>query len=39
MKMSTLFTIAVGLLFGVLASLIPARQAARLDVVTALHYE
>jgi len=34
-----LFTIAVGLLFGVLASLIPARQAARLDVVTALHYE
>lgn len=34
-----LFTIAVGLLFGVLASLIPARQAARLDVVRALQYE
>lgn len=34
-----LFTIAVGLLFGVVASLIPARQAARLDVAAALHYE
>ncbi len=34
-----LFTIAVGLLFGVAASLIPARQAAKLDVVAALHYE
>jgi putative ABC transport system permease protein len=34
-----LFTIAVGLLFGVLASLVPARQAARLDIVAALHYE
>jgi putative ABC transport system permease protein len=34
-----LFTIAVGLLFGVLASLLPARHAARLDVVEALHYE
>jgi putative ABC transport system permease protein len=34
-----LVTIAIGLLFGVLASLIPARQAARLNIVTALHYE
>ncbi|MCX7683344.1 MAG: FtsX-like permease family protein, partial [Anaerolineae bacterium] len=34
-----LFTVAVGLLFGVLASLIPARRAARLDVVRALQYE
>ncbi len=34
-----LFTIAVGLLLGVAASLIPARHAARLDVVAALHYE
>jgi putative ABC transport system permease protein len=34
-----LITIAAGLLFGVLASVIPARQAARLDIVTALHYE
>ncbi len=29
----------VGLLFGVAAALIPARQAAKLDIVTALHYE
>ena len=36
---SVLVAIAVGLIFGVLASLIPARQAARLDIVTALHYE
>jgi putative ABC transport system permease protein len=34
-----LFTIAVALLFGVLAALIPARHAARLDIVAALHYE
>ncbi|MHB0976142.1 MAG: ABC transporter permease [Candidatus Aquicultorales bacterium] len=34
-----LLTIAVGLIFGVLGALIPARQAARLDIVTALHYE
>jgi putative ABC transport system permease protein len=34
-----LFTIAVALLFGVVASLIPARQAAKLDIVAALHYE
>lgn len=30
---------AVGLVFGVIAALIPARQAAKLDIVTALHYE
>lgn len=34
-----LVTVAVGLLFGVLGALIPARQAARLDIVTALAYE
>ena len=34
-----LVTIAAGLLFGILAAIIPARQAARLDVVQALHYE
>lgn len=34
-----LLTIAVGLGFGVLAALIPARSAARLDVVEALHFE
>ncbi|MCL5292399.1 MAG: ABC transporter permease [Actinobacteria bacterium] len=34
-----LLTIAVGLLFGVLGSLIPARQAAKLNIVNALHYE
>lgn len=32
-------TVAAGLIFGVLAAIIPARQAARLDVVQALHYE
>jgi len=31
--------IAVGLLFGVLAATIPARQAARMDIVAALRYE
>ncbi len=31
--------IAIGLLFGVVAALIPARQAARMDVVRALRYE
>jgi putative ABC transport system permease protein len=36
---SVLVAIAVGLIFGVLAALIPARQAARMDIVTALHYE
>ncbi len=34
-----LVTIVVGVGFGVVAALIPARQAARLDVVQALHYE
>lgn len=34
-----LATIAVGLLFGVLAGLLPARQAARLQIVAALRYE
>jgi putative ABC transport system permease protein len=34
-----LLTIAVGLIFGVLASVLPARQAARLNIVEALHYE
>ena len=34
-----LVAIAVGLLFGVLAALIPARQAARLPIVAALRYE
>jgi putative ABC transport system permease protein len=36
---SVLVAIAVGLIFGVLAALIPARQAAKMDIVTALHYE
>jgi putative ABC transport system permease protein len=34
-----LTTVAVGLLFGVLGALIPARHAARLNIVAALHYE
>jgi putative ABC transport system permease protein len=34
-----LLTIAVGLLFGVIGALIPARHAARLEIVTALAYE
>jgi putative ABC transport system permease protein len=32
-------TVVVGLVFGVLAALIPARSASRLDVVEALHFE
>ncbi len=36
---SVLITAAVGMLFGVLASVLPARQAAKMDIVTALHYE
>jgi putative ABC transport system permease protein len=31
--------VVIGLLFGVLASVIPARQAARLEIVQALRYE
>ncbi|MDI7276893.1 MAG: ABC transporter permease [Anaerolineae bacterium] len=34
-----LLTVAVGLVFGVIAALLPARRAARLDVLAALHYE
>jgi len=34
-----LLAIAVGLVFGVLAASLPARQAARLEIVTALRYE
>jgi putative ABC transport system permease protein len=34
-----LAAIAVGLLFGVLAALLPARQAARMDIIRALRYE
>jgi len=34
-----LVTAAVGLLFGVVGALIPARHAARLNVVSALAYE
>jgi putative ABC transport system permease protein len=34
-----LLAIAAGLLFGVLAAIIPARQAARLEIVRALRYE
>ena len=34
-----LIAIAVGLLLGVLAALLPARHAARLDIVAALAYE
>ena len=36
---SVLVAIAVGLIFGVLAALVPARQAAKMDIVTALHCE
>lgn len=35
----TLITIAAGLIFGVLAAIIPARQAAGMNVVEALRYE
>jgi putative ABC transport system permease protein len=34
-----LAAVGFGLVFGVLASTIPARQAARLDIIAALHYE
>ena len=31
--------IAVGMIFGILAGMLPARQAARMEIVRALHYE
>lgn len=34
-----LLTLVVGIVFGVLAALVPARSASRLDVVAALHHE
>jgi putative ABC transport system permease protein len=34
-----LATIAAGLLFGVLAALLPARQASRMEIIKALRYE
>ncbi len=34
-----LVTIIIGLVFGVLAAIIPARQASRLEIIQALHYE
>ena len=34
-----LLAVAAGLLFGVLAAIIPARQAARMEIVQALRYE
>lgn len=34
-----LLTVALGMLFGVGAAVLPARQAAKLDIVTALHFE
>jgi putative ABC transport system permease protein len=34
-----LTAVALGLIFGIIASLLPARQAARLDIVQALRYE
>lgn len=37
--LGVLLAIAVGLLFGVVAALLPARQAARVDIVRALQYE
>ncbi len=34
-----LAAVAVGLIFGAIAGLLPARQAARMDIIRALHYE
>ena len=34
-----LAAIAAGLIFGVLAALFPARQAARMEIIQALRYE
>jgi putative ABC transport system permease protein len=31
--------VVIGLIFGVLAAVIPARQAARLEIIQALRYE
>jgi putative ABC transport system permease protein len=36
---SILAAIAAGLIFGVLAALFPARQAARMEIIRALRYE
>ncbi|MGB8251911.1 MAG: FtsX-like permease family protein [Anaerolineaceae bacterium] len=32
-------TIVIGLVFGILAAIIPARQASRMEIIKALHYE
>ena len=37
--LGVILTVVVGIGFGLLAALIPARSAARLDVVEALHHE
>ncbi|HLF36797.1 MAG TPA: FtsX-like permease family protein [Anaerolineales bacterium] len=37
--MGAVLAVAIGLLFGALAAVIPARQAAKLDIVAALRYE
>ena len=37
--LGVILTVVVGIGFGVVAALIPARSAARLDVVDALHHE
>ena len=34
-----LATIVIGLVFGILAAIIPARQASRMEIIKALHYE
>jgi putative ABC transport system permease protein len=38
-RAGVLAAIAVGLLFGVLAALMPARQASRIEIIKALRYE
>jgi putative ABC transport system permease protein len=37
--MGAVLAVAIGMLFGALAAVIPARQAAKLDIVSALRYE
>jgi putative ABC transport system permease protein len=37
--MGAVLAVAIGMLFGALAAVIPARQAAKLDIVAALRYE